>query len=312
MGTNTGTRDRTGREYLRVSYDRSGRERSQNEQHDDNARACTEHAITLATPYRESGSASASRYARKSRDDFARLLADLESGRFGANVLVLWESSRGSRKVGEWVTLIELCEDQGVSIFVTTHGREYDPGNARDRRSLLEDAVDSEYESSKVSARARRASAANAAAGKPHGRVPFGYQRRYDERTKAFLAQEPHPDQAPIVREVFIRVRAGHSLRAIARDFEARGFVNRSGRPFTAAHLRVLALTASYAGVRLHDPEGKRTGRRVNVYGAPGVQQTPGTWPALVSLEESWPCRRSCPTRSGSPPARGRRSTCCR
>jgi site-specific DNA recombinase len=271
---------RTGKEYLRVSFDRSGRERSHDEQHEDNERACAQHWIRLdQVAYRERGSAS--RYARKARDDFARLLDDLRAGRFGAEVLVLWESSRGSRKVGEWVTLIELCELHGVMIFVTTHGREYDPSNARDRRSLLEDAVDSEYESAKVSARARRASAANAAAGKPHGVCPFGYVRRYDERTRQLIAQEPHPEQAPLVQELFRRLKSGHSLRGIAQDWAARGVVNGSGRPFVPAHLRVLAMQPAYAGIRAHVPQGRRTPRL-----QAGVQQVPATWPALVSQAE--------------------------
>jgi hypothetical protein len=42
--------------------------------------------------------------------------------------------------------VLELREQRSMSIFVTTHGRCYDPANGRDRRSLLEDAVDSEYE----------------------------------------------------------------------------------------------------------------------------------------------------------------------
>jgi site-specific DNA recombinase len=136
--------------------------------------------------------------------------------------LWLWESSRGSRKVGEWVTLIELCEQQQVKIHVTTHNRTYDPSNGRDRRSLLEDAVDSEYESGKISARLKRAAAANAAAGKPHGRAPYGYRRRYDERTKKLIAQEEDPIEAPVIRELFERVKSGHSLRSIALDWEAR------------------------------------------------------------------------------------------
>lgn len=267
---------------MRVSYDRSGRERSQNEQHEDNERACARWGIKLGAPYREAGSKSASRYARKARDDFARLLEDLSAGRFGASVLVVWESSRGSRKVGEWVTLIELCEEHGVTIFVTTHEREYDPSNARDRRSLLEDAVDSEYESSKISARARRASAANAAAGRPHGPCGFGFVRRYDERTRQLIAQEPHPDEAPLIRELFDRLKSGHSLRSIALDWQERGVVNDSGRPFSASHLRTLALTPAYAGIRVHDPQGRRTGRRAPRL-QPGVEQVEAMWPALVS-----------------------------
>lgn len=240
----------TAREYLRVSLDRSGRERSIDEQHADNRRAADTHGWLLGEAYRDTGSAS--RYASNGRDGYDRLTEDLQHGRFDADVLVLWESSRGSRRVGEWVTLIELCEDRGVHIHVTTHGRTYDPGNGRDRRSLLEDAVDSEYESSKLSGRAKRAAAANAAAGKPHGHIPYGYLRRYDERTRQLIAQEPEPDEAAVVRELYERIRRGHSLRGIAADFAGRGVRTRSGKPFSAQHLRSIATRRVYIGQRVH------------------------------------------------------------
>jgi DNA invertase Pin-like site-specific DNA recombinase len=96
----------TGREYLRVS---ARGERSIPEQHDDNTRAAEREDVTLGQAYEDQGSAS--RYARRKRDDFDRLIDDLKNGQFGADLLWLWESSRGSRRVGEWVTLIELCEE---------------------------------------------------------------------------------------------------------------------------------------------------------------------------------------------------------
>ncbi|MGW2938594.1 recombinase family protein [Streptomyces sp. NPDC001156] len=137
----------TGREYLRVS---AKGERSIPEQRDDNTRAAEREGVALGRPYQDQGSAS--RYARTNRDDFDRLTDDLKNGQFGADLLWLWESSRGSRRVGEWVTLIELCEENAVRVYVTTHGRVYNPADPRDRRSLLEDAVDSEYESAKIKA----------------------------------------------------------------------------------------------------------------------------------------------------------------
>jgi DNA invertase Pin-like site-specific DNA recombinase len=271
-----------GREYLRVSLDRSGRARSIEEQHNDNLAAAEALGLILGTPYRDE-SISASRYSTKIRDGFGQLLADLELGRFAAEELWLWESSRGSRKVGEWVTLIELCEQQQVKIHVTTHGRTYDPGNSRDRRSLLEDAVDSEYESGKISARLKRAAAANAAAGKPHGRAPYGYRRRYDERTKKLIAQEPDPIEAPVIRELFDRVKSGHSLRSIALDWETRGIRTRTDKIFTPQHLRVLATTAAYAGLRVHDTNGGPKSGHSPQPGAPGVQVVKGTWDPLVT-----------------------------
>ena len=197
----------------------------------------------------------------------------------------MWESSRGSRKVGEWVQLIDLCEQRGVTIFVTTHGREYRPGNARDRRTLLEDAVDSEYESSKVSARIRRATAANARAGAPHGRIPYGYMRRYDERTRKIVAQEPHPQEAPVVTELFKRLVRGHSFKAIARDFARRGILNKSGRPFSPMHLRTLALNPTYSGMRVHRT-GSSAQKRGTAIPGPEVFQVEGTWDGLVSRED--------------------------
>ncbi len=90
------------RDYLRVSLDRSGRARSLEEQHADHQRAAEEYGWVLdGDSYRDT-SVSASRYSRKVRDDFNRLITDLEHDRFGAQVLMIWESSRGSRRVGEW------------------------------------------------------------------------------------------------------------------------------------------------------------------------------------------------------------------
>jgi site-specific DNA recombinase len=268
------------REYLRVSVDRSGRQRSPEEQHGENVREAEQFGFELGEQYRDNDR-SASRYARKTREDFEALMADLEADRFGAEVLLLWESSRGSRQVSEWVLLIELCEKRGVLIHVTTHHRTYDPANRRDRRSLLEDSVDSEYESAKISERAKRAARAGAAAGMPTGPVQYGFKRLYDPETRRLVAQVPHPAEAKVVRELFKRIAAGHSMRSIAIDFEQRGIRTRTGKVFTQQHLRSLALKRAYAGERVHNPEGGQgeqgpQGERVE-------QVVKAVWKPLVS-----------------------------
>lgn len=214
-------------------------------------RAADAHGCDLAEPYGDTGSAS--RFGRKIRGNFDRLMADLAADLFAADLLVLWESSRGSRQVSEWVRLLELCEQRHVRIFVTTHGRIYEPSNPRDRRSMLEDAVDAEYEVGKMSQRIRRSAAANAAAGRPHGSVPFGLRRLFDPVTKQFLTQEAEPGEAALVVELFARMDAGHTLKAVARDWEARGVRTRSGTVWQPSHLRRMALNPTYAGRRLHD-----------------------------------------------------------
>jgi len=263
------------REYLRVS---EGDGASVEEQHEEHQRLAPGLGLLLGEPYSDLGSAS--RYARRGRRDFARLLDDLKHGTFDAELLLMWESSRGSRRVGEWVTLVELCEERGVHIRVTTHGREYDPANARDRRSLLEDAIDSEYESAKTSRRVTRAAAAAAAAGRPHGRAPWGYRRVYNPTTGRLGSQEADPQRAPLVEELYERLEKGHSLYAIAQDWNQRGVLTRSGKPFRMTGLRDLALNPAYAGLRAHNP-----GRRVGAARpAQHAHLTAATWPALVPL----------------------------
>ena len=107
----------------------------------------------------------------------------------------------------------------------------------------------------------KRAAAANAAAGKPHGRAPYGYRRRYDERTKKMIAQEPDPIEAPVIRELFDRVKSGHSLRSIALDWEARGIRTRTGKVFTPAASAGAGHNCGVRRLRVHDTDG-RDGRQ--------------------------------------------------
>jgi DNA invertase Pin-like site-specific DNA recombinase len=288
------------REYLRVSFDRSGRERSNGEQHDDNR---------SAWPYRfemhYSDTVSASRYSTKVRGDWLVLMGDLRADRFGADVLVLWESSRGSRKVGEWVELIDLCEERAVLIAVTEHHRVYDPSNARDRRSLLEDAVDSEYESAKISGRTLRTAAANARAGRPQGPVPFGYKRTYDPVTRQLVAQEPVPAEAKVVKELFRRLAKGHSLRSIAIDFDKREIRARSGKRLSAEVLRNMARRDLYRGVRSHTVGAYKMGQTERIRNA---TRTDAVWPGIVSEKQFLAVQRILedPARMTTRPGRGK------
>jgi DNA invertase Pin-like site-specific DNA recombinase len=265
--------DLVGRSYLRVSYDRSGRERSNDEQHDDNERHATGR-WALGDPYRDTGSAS--RFAERERGDFAQLLTDLRTTdptarrgcRFDADVLILWESSRGSRRVGEWVELLDVCEQRGVRISVTTHDRLYDPANPRDRRSLLEDAVDSEYESAKTSARTKRGAAAGAAARRPHGRRLYGYERIYDMRTGVLLGQRLHPDEAPVVQRIYRDYLAGHGLRSISQALTAEG-LRTAGGPWKESRVRDVLVNPGYVARRVW--RGEDMG-----------QADPEVWPPLI------------------------------
>lgn len=245
------------REYRRLSDAKGGT--SLNDQGVDNAVSADDNGWKLhATPYIDDG-LSASRYATKKRDDFEQLVVDLRSGptgrqsAFGADVLMLWESSRGSRKVGEWVSFIELCEEKHVRIWVTTHERLYDPRNGRDRKSLIEDAADSEYESYKIHRRVTRTAAAQARAGRPYGQAPYGLMAVYDPATGRLVNWVEDPLRSIVPRELFRLLEMHTPMADITRRFERRGYTNREGRPFTHEHLASMARRGhSYAGIRVY------------------------------------------------------------
>src|SRR5258708_38608353 len=97
--------------------DKSRQARSVSEQHDDNRAEISAHGWLDAGTYEDEESAS--RFARKDRPDWLRLLADIEAGLY--DVVVFWESSKGSRKLGEGIDFLDLGRQHKVLIHVTTH-----------------------------------------------------------------------------------------------------------------------------------------------------------------------------------------------
>jgi DNA invertase Pin-like site-specific DNA recombinase len=270
------------REFLRVSKDRSGREKSPDQQHGDHVRDAERHGFRLhPNPYREVGSAS--RYAKKERDEFPTLIADLQNGQLGADGIALWEGSRGSRKVSEWALLLDLLSEHRKLVWIHTHGRMYDPTKHRDRRTLLEEAVDAEYESGKTSDRLVRDHADRAAAGQAVGRLTWGYRSVYDERTGRLVRREPDHDSGrpALVVELFERFVAGTALVRIQQDWRERGITNGKQRPFVATQLRDMLRNRVYIGERVHVP-----GEVTRWWKARDrVSITPGQWEPIVERQ---------------------------
>ncbi|TVT52133.1 recombinase family protein [Amycolatopsis rhizosphaerae] len=272
------------REYLRVSYDRSGHLKSNGEQHSEHVEWVTRRGDRLhPKPYQDS--VSASKYGTKSRDDFTRLVADIESGRFKADGLLLWESSRGSRKVSEWASLIEACEERNILIGVMSDGRVFDPANGRDVRDLLDDANDAQYESYKISKRIRRDRKASVVQGRPHSAPPYGYRPAYDGKTRKPV--EPWwtvvDEEAAIVKESVKRFLAGEPIEAVARDLTERGVADQNGKPFSAQRLRYLIRNPAYASLRYYGGKDEELRARSEREG--GI---PGGWPAIISTADHY------------------------
>lgn len=202
---------------------------------------------TFADPDR-----SASRYATKPRPDYAELVEHIRAGK--CEMLGLWESSRGSRDLAEWVALLDLCRKQGTLIRVISHHRTYDIRIRRDWKSLAEDGVDAADESEKISERTTRGKRAAAAKGRPAGRLTYGYVREYDGAGR-YIKQVIHAEQAAVVREIVETVRLRKSLYGLARSLNERGIEAPEGGLWQSAHMGRIASNPAYAALRVHRGE---------------------------------------------------------
>lgn len=126
---------------------------------------------------------SASRYAKKERPDFQALLEHIRAAR--CEMLAMWEVTRGSRQMGEWVMLLDITREMGVLIRIIGEGGEdavtYDPRRQRDREFLMREAMAGEGEVEKTRARTKQGAAIAASEGRPHGFVKDGYRRVYGD-----------------------------------------------------------------------------------------------------------------------------------
>lgn len=256
--------------YTRVSQDK--RDRASVQQQEDEARlAAAAMGWTIVRVFVDNDR-SASEYAKRAREQYAELGAYLDTAE--VDVLVLWESSRGSRDNEEWNVLLKLCERREIRIHVVDHRRTYDLSVPRDWRSMAEDGVDSAYESKKGRNRILRSMRANATTGRPHGKLAYGYSREYDERGQ-FVRQYEREDQAEVIRECGRRVVAGESLYAIANDLNERGVPAPAGGRWLPGQIKRLVTNPRYVGQRVH--RGQVIGEAV--------------WPAILDEDTYLDCK---------------------
>ena len=259
--------------YSRVSHDKTGEIRSVVQQERANVAAIRENGWTESIAYSD-GERSASRFASKSRDQWAALLADLAAGKF--DILVLWESSRGDRKAWQWLHMLETCREMDVQIYVTSDERLYDVSRPGDWKSLAGQGVDAQVESDKISKRVLRGMNDAATEGKPHGATPYGMIRIYSAVTKKFVDQVEDPATIEIVREIIGRIAKGHAISVITDDLNARGIPSPKGGQWIRTGVKWVARNRALIG-QVANPARK---------GNPmAPEYLPAAWKPVVDVE---------------------------
>lgn len=246
--------------YTRVSHDKRKTGRSVAEQLAESLADCDRAGWQVVATL-EDNDRSASRHATKQRQDWTEAKRLIASG--AVDVLVTWTASRAQRDLAAYVELRGLCERHGV--LWRYDGNTYDFANRTDRLRTGFDALIAEDYAEQGRDATLRAVRANAAAGKPHGRKVYGYERSYDPTTGAWTGTQAVNDaEAAVIREAAQRFLAGESTWAIAQDFNRRGIRRPSGKAWTIGTVRSVLTNPAHAGIRVHRGE-----------------QVAGNWPAI-------------------------------
>ncbi|MEV7777826.1 recombinase family protein [Kitasatospora sp. NPDC088351] len=180
---------------------------------------------------------SASRYSRGERDEFERLLDDIEHRRL--DMVISWASTRLQRDLAVYVRLRDACAAAGV--LLVYGGRVYDMASKDDRFRTGLDALVGEREVDELRDNVKRSLRANAAAGRPHGPTAYGYRRVYDERSGAFIEILAHEEEGPVVGFICTHYGDGDGPAKIKRALAAKKIPPPADR-WTAKQVEKVAL----------------------------------------------------------------------
>src|SRR5438445_77080 len=128
--------------YTRVSKDTKGRGRSVAEQEAECRKLCEREGWRIVDVLSDNDR-SASRYAKRGRPAWDEVKHRIAAGKVG--VLVVWEASRTTRDLGEFVAMRDLLSAHGV--LLSYDGETYDLTKTRDIKRASQDAVGAESES---------------------------------------------------------------------------------------------------------------------------------------------------------------------
>jgi site-specific DNA recombinase len=219
---------------------------------------------------------SASRHApeaKRKRKDFERLILAIRSGK--GDVLVLTDMSRSQRMLAVYAMLRDLCYENGL-FFWLVEGNLYDLRVTADRASLGQQALNAETQVDQIHDNTSRGLKGQIEAGRPHARVPYGYERFKNQKTGAFERQDF--DMTPrvavaddgteetyttygIVREIFWHLRRLVTATAIANDFNRRGIPSPGGKRWSRQTVAFIGGSAIYVGKRAHFGEAVTEGQ---------------------------------------------------
>jgi site-specific DNA recombinase len=213
-------------------------------------------------------SITASRFGKKERGDYLRLLKAIEAPD-GPRIVVCWMEDRAHRQILELAEFIDICRKHKVRV-ATPHA-EYDLDDPDQLTMWYIKVRFAEAEVEKTSKRSRRERLQAAQKGVPaaNGTRHFGFQMWVKGPDGRIVPGNAVPmrqvrEEQELIKEAVARILAGDTLRGIVHDWNARGIKTTKGNHWERFTFRNMITSPTLAGLREHRPvlaDGRRTKR---------------------------------------------------
>jgi site-specific DNA recombinase len=203
---------------------------------------------------------TASRFTKKDRPDFQRLLAAIQAGL--VDVVLVTEQSRLDRQLWNILELIELARTTPFRQIIATRSDDVlDLSTESGINRAIDQANRDRHEAELISQRTRFKKRARAREG-----LYDGGQRPYGYEADGITVRE---SEAAIIRECRSKILAGQSVLSIVRELNERKVPSATGGRWHVSSLQKIFESMRIIGVRTHH----------------GVEYR-ASWPAIVAREE--------------------------
>lgn len=257
--------------YCRISKDRTGAGLGVDSQEHECRELAAASGLTVREVYADND-ISASKYTRKKRPGYRKMLSDLEAN---PATVICWHNDRLIRQPRELEDYIDLVEKHGI-LTHTVRAGEFDLATSSGRMVARMLGAAAAHEVEHMSERACAAKDRAVREGTLTGsRRPFGFE----PGGRTIRATE-----AAEVVTMATAVLGGASVRSVVRDLNHRGVRTATGAPWTPKAVRQVLLRPRNAGLQVH--LGEVAGRA-----AWGRELGDGQWGCLLG-EDDW--RRLC------------------
>lgn len=181
-------------------------------------------------------------YSAKNTDrpDFQRMMSRIRTGEF-THILV-WKIDRISRNILDFATMYQEFNEMGVTFI--SKNEQFDTSTAIGEAMLKIILVFAELERKMTSERVTATMLSRATDGKWNGgKIPYGYS--YIKESSEFVINE---DESSVVKLMYELYDQHHSLLAVSKELNARGYRSRNGTEWSPVTVGNILRNPFYIG----------------------------------------------------------------